>query len=510
MNIANWLYATALHSPKAPALFSGTDLIEDYYGFAIKAASYANYLQEQYAVKKGDKIALFLPNRVEYLIVQYAAWWLGAVIVPINYKLHTKEAAWIIENSGASIVFTDAADIFDDTSLPADCCELSIDQHVIPQLSKHKLTVLQEPLAVDSKNLAWLFYTSGTTGRPKGVMLSHSNLVAMSLCYPMDVDTVSPDDAALYAAPMSHGAGLYNMIFVRIGARHVVPKSRRFDSSEIFAVAKELKNITMFAAPTMLKRMVAQAKQESYDGTGIKTISLGGGPLYAADLIEALGVMGNRFVQIYGQGESPMTITAMPKSLIQNKDNPNWEHWLGSVGIAQSCIEIKIVDEKLEKLPANECGEVLVRGDAVMQGYWQNPEATAKALVDGWLRTGDIGYLSDDGFLTLTDRSKDVIITGGSNVYPREVEEVLASHQDVYEVAVVGGPNQDWGEEVVAFVVTKADKNINEQQLEQWCRDNMASFKKPKRYIFTDNLPKNSYGKVLKTELRKQLGNTVM
>lgn len=504
MNIANWLYATALAKPDASALFSGTKLVSNYADFAANSHSLSRMLSEQYGIKAGDRVAMFLPNRVEYLILFYAVWWLGAVVVPINYKLHKKEALWIIENSEASLVFTDNADIFTDTELPDNTKEIGVDSHVMPYLQQAQ-DYLQRPAILSSDKLAWIFYTSGTTGRPKGVMLSHHNLIAMCLCYPMDVDVVSTTDTSLYAAPMSHGAGLYNMIFVRVGAKHVVPESRGFDSEEIFAIAEDLQELTMFAAPTMLKRMVEKAKEKNKTGHGIKTIVLGGGPLYAADLIEAQEQMGNKFAQIYGQGETPMTISAIPKFYIQDRSNSNWESRLASVGIAHSCIEIKIVDPAGQELSAGECGEVIVRGDTVMQGYWQNPEATAKTLKDGWLYTGDIGYLSADGFLTLTDRSKDVIITGGTNVYPREVEEVISNHKDVYEVAVVGAPNAEWGEEIVAFVVPHQSVKLDAADLENWCKASMASFKKPKRYIFTTNLPKNSYGKILKTELRKQL-----
>lgn len=503
MNIAQWLYSTALVYPNSPAIYSGTELKANYHQFAAQACAASTVLADKYHIKSGDRVAVYLPNRPEYLILFYAIWWLGAVIVPINYKLHKKEAAWIIENSQSDLVFTDDGQQFNTNELIADCVELGIDSHLLAWIKD--ANKISKPALIDKDKLAWLFYTSGTTGRPKGVMLSHENLISMCLCYPMDVDPVSQTDVSLYAAPMSHGAGLYNMIFVRIGASHVVPKSRGFDSQEIFDIAKNLNNLTMFAAPTMVKRMVAQAKESGFNGDGIKTIVLGGGPMYAADLIDAMAVMGPKFAQIYGQGESPMTITAIPRQVIADKSHPHWHVRLASVGTAQSCIEVRIVDENNNDVPIDTCGEVLVRGSAVMQGYWGNPKATAETLLDGWLHTGDIGYLSADGFLTLTDRSKDVIITGGSNVYPREVEEVITQHPSVYEVAVVGAPNAEWGEEIVAFVVCKQGFVLKDRDLEQWCKENMASFKKPKRYIFTEQLPKNNYGKVLKTELRKLL-----
>lgn len=224
--------------------------------------------------------------------------------------------------------------------------------------------------------------------------------------------------------------------------------------------------------------------------------------MYVADIQEALEVLGNRFVQIYGQGETPMTITSLRREHIADTQHPKWAERLASVGQPHSCAEVSVVDDDLVTLPPGVPGEIIVRGPAVMRGYWRNPTATRQSLADGWLRTGDIGFFSHDGFLTLTDRSKDVIISGGTNIYPREVEEVLAQHAAVQEVSVIGAPHPEWGEEVVAFVVLKAGHSCSVDDLENWCKQHMASFKKPKHYRFQAELPKNSYGKILKTELR--------
>jgi long-chain acyl-CoA synthetase len=215
--------------------------------------------------------------------------------------------------------------------------------------------------------------------------------------------------------------------------------------------------------------------------------------------------MGQRFVQIYGQGESPMTITALARRHFADMWHPRYLERLGSVGVAQSGIELRIAEADDRPAPPGTPGEVLVRGDAVMRGYWRNLEATAATLRDGWLHTGDVGTLDADGFLTLVDRSKDLIISGGSNIYPREIEEVLLRHPDVHEVSVVGRPHPEWGEEVVAFVVRRADAAIGERELDALCLEHIARFKRPKVYRFVASLPNNNYGKVLKTELRAQL-----
>jgi long-chain acyl-CoA synthetase len=227
--------------------------------------------------------------------------------------------------------------------------------------------------------------------------------------------------------------------------------------------------------------------------------------MYVADIQRALAVMGPRFVQIYGQGETPMVGTALARRHLADSHHPRHLERLGSVGVAQTPVRLRIADREGRELPTGEIGEVLVKGDSVMAGYWRNPEATAAAIRDGWLFTGDVGCLDDDGFLTLKDRSKDLIISGGSNIYPREVEEVLLTAQGVAEVAVVGAPDAEWGEVVVAFVVAQAGATVTPESLDEHCLAQMARFKRPKRYRFVDALPKNNYGKVLKTALRDAL-----
>ena len=220
--------------------------------------------------------------------------------------------------------------------------------------------------------------------------------------------------------------------------------------------------------------------------------------MYVSDLKAAMNLFGNKLGQIYGQGECPMTITAMTKAMHRDAS----DHRLASVGVAQSVVEVKVVDEKGADLPPGGVGEIHVRGEVVMKGYWNRPDATAATIRDGWLHTGDMGTFDADGFLTLKDRVKDLIISGGSNIYPREVEEVLLTHEGVLEVSVVGHPHPEWGEEVIAFVARIEGSDVTEAELDRLCLDNIARFKRPKRYLFVNSLPKNNYGKILKTALR--------
>jgi len=228
--------------------------------------------------------------------------------------------------------------------------------------------------------------------------------------------------------------------------------------------------------------------------------------MYVEDCLRALAALGPKLIQIYGQGESPMTITVNSRANHADTAHPRYRERLASVGRPFTGLDVRAADADGRDVPAGEIGEVLVRGDTVMAGYWRNPEATAATLRGGWLHTGDLGAFDADGFLTLKDRSKDLIISGGSNIYPREVEEVLLKHPGVFEVSVVGRPHPDWGEEVVAFVVARPGARPSEAELDALCLANIARFKRPRVYRFVDALPKNNYGKVLKTELRDRLG----
>ena len=507
MNVAEWLAATARVRPHAPALLTGFDLDADYQTFAWRSAAIGAALSRDYGIARGDRVALFATNCTQYLECLYGIWWMGAVAIPINAKLHGREAAWICSDAGAKLVF-----VSDDTvealmeakgDLPAGMKMLSVESEGYRALREGQGRSM--PIEREVDDLAWLFYTSGTTGRPKGVMLSHGNLVAMTMCYLADVDHATADVASLYAAPISHGAGLYNFPHVRMGGRHVVPESRGFDPDEVLNLGRQLDNVVMFAAPTMVRRLVDAARRRGVHGEGIRTIIYGGGPMYLADIRDAIATMGQRFVQIYGQGESPMTITALSREWHGRTDHPRYLERLASVGMAQSVMSVRITGADGTPLPAGETGEVEAKGAAVMLGYWNNPKANAEALKDGWLRTGDVGRLDEDGFLTLSDRSKDVIISGGANIYPREVEEALLTHADVREVSAIGVPDSDWGEIVVACVVLEEGAAADDARLDAHCLASIARLKRPKRYVYLDALPKNNYGKVLKTTLREMM-----
>ena len=509
MNLAHLLERVARSSPQQPAIFEGTGLHATHGQWAGRSARLGRHLQTQGLVP-GDRVLIFMRNHPRYLEFIFGAWWAGLVVVPVNAKLHLKEVQWIVDNAQARWAFVTQDLVHDLTTLTG---LEGITEADSPQATQwlHEGEPLPAITPRALSDTAWLFYTSGTTGRPKGVMITHRNLMTMGLGYFCDVDPVSPQDAIAYAAPMSHGAGIYMIPHLMAGARHVVPVSGGFDAAELFALGAQMGPLSMFAAPTIVKRLVDEAETAGHSpdacARAFKTIVYGGAPMYAADIQRALRIMGPRFVQIFGQGESPMVGTALSRQHLADVNHPRHAERLASIGVAQTPVRIRVVDAQGGDMPTGEVGEVLIGGDSVMAGYWRNPEATASAIRDGWLWTGDMGALDADGFLTLKDRSKDMIISGGSNIYPREVEEVLLHAPGVAEVAVVGAHDAEWGEVVVAFVVPAQGTALDVAQLDAYCLEHIARFKRPKRYVLVDSLPKNNYGKVLKTELRERLKN---
>lgn len=510
MNLAHLLERLAASEPDRPALFNGTQLAATHGQWAQRSARVGARLRSL-GLAPGERVVLFMRNHPRYLELLFGAWWAGLVVVPVNAKLHPAELQWIADNARARVAFVSRDVLPELTALQGLDAVLDVDGSEVDAWMGAPL----DTLAVHEReggDTAWLFYTSGTTGRPKGVMITHHNLLTMGLAYFSDVDAVGRDDAIVYAAPMSHGAGLYAIPHLMAGARHVIPASGGFDAAELFTLGDALGPLSMFAAPTIVKRLVDQAEADGLTSEAcaraFKTIVYGGAPMYVADITRALRVMGPRFVQIYGQGESPMVGTALGRHHLADTTHPRHAERLASVGLPQSPVRIRVADAHGRALPPGEVGEVLIRGASVMAGYWDNPQATEAALRDGWLWTGDMGALDADGFLTLKDRSKDLIISGGSNIYPREVEEVLLTAPGVAEVAVVGAPDPEWGEVVVAFVVAAPGVALDEAALDAWCLAHIARFKRPKRYVVLNALPKNHYGKVLKTALREQLKET--
>ncbi len=497
MNLAELLGASAQRVPFAVALASGNRPIATYRDLAQQVAGRAHTLTQRHGIGPGHQVAIYASNSPEYLEHLFAIWWTGATAIPLSAMLHPREVVALLADARASLclVSTDKAEELASESAPCpvlECTEITVaDQH-------------DRPRVMDASDPAWIFYTSGTTGSPKGAVLTHGNLMAMTLAYLSDVEPVDERSGLLHLALMSHAGGLFSLPFIARGGRQVVPESCTADPSEAWSLLAEQSALSLFAPPVLLRRLVDSSEADSGAADRMGTVLVGAAPVLVNDLVTGVGLFGPRIWNGYGQGETPCTITALDSRSIGGAVASSDLDLLRSVGYPRIGTEVRVVDDQDRELPDGEPGEIIVRGPTVMAGYWERPSATAEALRGGWLHTGDIGVFHN-GALTLLDRSKDLVITGGANVYPREVEDVLISHDAVADVAVIGMPDHEWGERVVAFIVPSAEGSVSDDALDAYCLQHIARYKRPKEYHRVSTLPRNGAGKVLKSELRATL-----
>jgi long-chain acyl-CoA synthetase len=499
VNLANLLSSSARSFPDRPAVSIGLKVLFDYATLGRRTAGLAASLRTKFGLKPGDRVVLAMKNCPEYLEILFACWHAGLVAVPMNARLHARELAFMAEDCAAKLAF----------ATEEVARDLSTSRFGVPLLlagsRDFERLVMAESVAphhTGPDDLAWIFYTSGTTGKPKGAMLSHRNLMAMAIGYLADVDFLTERDALLHLAATSHASGLFALSHIAKASNNILSESGGYEPHEMAAIIDAWPNLTFFVPPTLLRRMCTDPAIAAAKLANIRTVLVGAAPIYAEDLRGGLALFGAKLWNGYGQGETPCTITAMSKTMIAQAAAAGDDDRLVSVGIARTGITVRIADSDGNPLSANEIGEVLVRGDTVMSGYWNRPEASQETLHGGWLHTGDLGRMDERGFLTLLDRKKDLIISGGANIYAREIEEILLTHPAVAEAAVIGLPDVEWGESVAAVVVVALGATIDAIELDRLCLAKIARFKRPKRYEFVSDLPKNAAGKVLKRELR--------
>jgi acyl-CoA synthetase (AMP-forming)/AMP-acid ligase II len=511
MDIGHLLTRAAQRYPDRPAWFEG-DRIISFRDAEVRVNRLANALLALRA-QPGDRVGMLIGNRPQGLETILAPMKAGLAVVPMNVRLHPSEHAWMLEDAGATTLVYDGE--FRD-HLRTVRGRLASVKHVIAvgpgdpgDLDYESVLGAAAPTppgrVIEPDDLAWLFYTSGTTGHPKGAMLSQRNLLTMVQQFLLEINPAAPTDVLLHAAPITHGSGLAIFHHIARGAASAFPGTRSFVPHQIFEAIERYRVTTMFLVPTMIHMLTVAPERTRYDLSSLHTIFYGGAPMYVEQLGEAVRAFGPIFVQLFGQGEAPMTCTTLPRSEHVAGDDPVAVRRLASAGREVTGVRVRVVDESDRDVSAGQMGEIVVRSDLVMRGYWQKPEATAEALRGGWLHTGDIGSLDEDGYLYITDRKKDMIISGGSNIYPREIEEVICTHPAVAEVAVVGVPDPKWGESVKALVVPRPATSLTEAEIIEHCKRHLASYKKPHSVEFIPELPKNAYGKILKRELRDRL-----
>jgi long-chain acyl-CoA synthetase len=519
MNVGQMLVNTARRLPDRAAVTWG-DRTLTYSELDRRTDALARGLAAL-GVRRGDRVAVLMPNRPELLEAMFACFRAGYCLVPLNARFTSDEVSYHVDDAGAAAVLTDESGV--EVVLGADLGGAAVVvagtgsrpggvEDLETLVAGHDGTgAARAAVPVDRDDLAWLFYTSGTTGRPKGAMLTHGNLAFVTASWLADLTPMTEQDVTLHAAPLSHGAGFHALAATARGAHQVIPTGARFDPPAIIETLDRARITNTWMVPTQIV-LLTDAAAAATGGLPplphLRHVVYGGAPFAPAELRRAIEAFGPVFVQLYAQGETPMTATVLPAAHHAAALAGDRPERLGSAGLARPGMDVRVLGPDDQELPAGEVGEVCVRGPAVMLGYWQRPEATAEALRNGWLHTGDLGRADEQGYLYLLDRAKDLIITGGSNVYAVEVEAVLADHATVRDVAVVGVPDRTWGEIVVAVVVAddpgEATEAI-EAALASHCASRLARYKQPRRFRFVEGLPRNAYGKVLKRDLRATL-----
>lgn len=509
MNSFAFLDKAARQNPDRPAIVHG-DVIWSYGEFRARALAIGGNLRAL-GCEPGDRIAFCLANSPPILEIIYGCFAAGLVVVPINARLHAREVTYILQNSEARAFICDAehqqgmAAYFDGIAgLDLRICMSPADGvlHYSALLERNRSLSSSE--AVEAEAICWLFYTSGTTGRPKGAIWNHRMLLSVVMNYLADVYNIQPGETVLHAAPLSHGSGVVALAAVARGATNLIFPSASFNPKTLFSTIQKFRvSHIAFLAPTQITKMLEAFNEGEFDLTSLKAICYGGAPIYTEHLRRAVETFGPVFTQIYGQGEAPMTIAGLNANMhaaFLKTGDPR----IGSAGQIRTDVEAMCVGDNDAPLGSHQVGEVVARGSAIMPGYWKDPVATAETLRGGWLHTGDIGYFDERGFLFLLDRAKDMIISGGNNVYPREVEEVIIQHPGVASVVVCGVPHAYWGEAVHAVIVSKAGVSLTAEEVIAHCARHIAAYKKPKSIEFVDSLPANGYGKIMRREVRER------
>ncbi len=509
MNVGHILTRTAKNFPEREGLIIGGQRLT-FKEINERVNQLANSLLAK-GLQKGDRVGLLFYNSLAYFESYLALYKAGLVWVRLNYRLSTSELVNMMRDSQASAIMhgPEFEKVGDEICNSISAVKLRIHQGEGPGLGYEDFLSSgnkEEPsVEINEEDLSDIWYTSGTTGEPKGIMITHGNILTCVQFLLSDVYWITEEDKLLTVGALSHAGSVRVLPFVLRGALNVLHKS--FDPLEIFKTIEREKITDISTVPTMLLSLMDHPERRNYDLSSLKTITYAGAPTPVERIKEAVEIFGPILDQSFGQAESIITITHLPKHEHIISDDPELEKRLASVGREYPGVQIKVVNEKGKGCTPGEIGEVITKSDLVMRGYWNRPEQTAEALKNGWLYTGDLGYQDEKGYLYLMDRKHGRIITGGLNVYPREVEEVLAQHKSVAEVCVFGVPDPKWGEAVTAAVTLRPGTDASEQGLIEFCKGKVASYKAPKKLHILDSLPKTAYGKILQRELKKRFSS---
>ncbi|RDJ19757.1 acyl-CoA synthetase [Bosea caraganae] len=464
-------------------------------------------------IGKGDRVLVHSKNCETMFFSMFATFRLGAIWVPTNFRLLPDEVAYLSSASGARAFLCHgdfpehAAAVAAASPAPDFTWRIGEggfgEAEVGVVIAKH-LGASVANVAVERDDPCWYFFTSGTTGRSKAAVLTHGQMgfvVTNHLCDLMPGTTDA--DASLVVAPLSHGAGVHQLAQSAKGAATILLPSERFDIDEAYRLIARYRVTNMFTVPTILKMLAEHPAADQHDHSSLRYIIYAGAPMYREDQKRALAKLGKVLVQYFGLGEVTGNITVLPPALHDPEDGPNAR--IGTCGFERTGMQVQIQGDDGQELPFGQQGEICVIGPAVFAGYYDNPDANAKAFRDGWFRTGDLGHIDAQGFLYITGRASDMYISGGSNIYPREIEEKILTHEAIVECAVLGLPDPVWGEIGVAVCVPRQGVKLSEAEIAEFLSAKIARYKMPKRFFFWEALPKSGYGKVPKRLVKDEL-----
>lgn len=512
MNLGHLLTQAARCFPDRIAIISGEESWT-WRQFNERVDRLAQALHE-HGVDQGQRVLVQARNSHRLLEVKWACFKLGAVWVPVNFRSIAAETAYMAAHSDARAIFYDhefeahaQAAVREVKALKLRVCLDSEASRIAgAEMYEEFLarTRLEREVVVERDSPAWFFYTSGTTGRPKAAVLTHGQLSFVVANHLADMfPGASEEDTSLVMTPLSHGAGVHALSFVARGATQVIHTGAGIEPAGIWALVARHKVTNFFAVPTLLKKLVEDPAVDAFDHAALRFVNYGGAPMYRADQRRALDKLGKVLVQHYGLGEFTAAITVLPPDLHGRKEEES--HVIGTCGRPRTGAEVAILDAQGNGLPPGAEGEICARGEAAFFGYHNDEQSTAAAFRGGWFHSGDLGFLDERGFLYITGRMTDMYISGGINIYPREMEEIILRDPRISEVAIVGMPHPVWGESGVAVVAAKPGSNLSSEDILAPLGAEVAKYKLPKAVIFWDELPKSGYGKILKREIRDRL-----
>ncbi len=477
--------------------------------FDARVSALAHALRHDLGLEKGDTVLVQSANNNQMLEIMMAVFRAGLVWAPANFRQGTDEVAYQCQKSRARAMIVEEA--FPDH---ARVCAEHLDHviaignlpgaHSFEELVARHLGTTFPDLAVNRDDPCWLFFTSGSTGRPKAVVLTHGQMTFTILNHMNDLmPGLGPRDASLVVAPLSHGAAAHAMAQIAAGAKSVILPQGRFDPAQAWDLVEKWRISNMFTVPTIVKILVEDPSVDQFDHSSLRHVIYAGAPMYRADQKRALQALGSVLVQYYGLGEVTGAITVMRPEDHHLEDGPNSRP--GTCGVERTGIQVTIQNQGGDILAPGETGEICVIGPAVFAGYLDDAGANTKSFRNGWFLTGDLGHMDDAGFLYITGRSSDMYISGGSNVYPREVEEILLTIEGVSEVAILGVPDPRWGEVGLCVCVPEAGAKVDEDTLRGWMDGKVAKYKLPRYFVFLEEMPKTAYGKITKKLVREEL-----